>query len=129
MKKLFVALFASASLLAACGGSSGSITNLTVEEFASTIKDSSVVVLDVRTPEEFSSGHIAGAVNMDFQSGNFEQEVLQLDKSKTYAVYCRSGNRSGQATAIMADNGFSPLFNLSGGMNDWSAAGLPVVYN
>ena len=129
MKRLVVALFASASLLAACGGSSGSITNLTVEEFASTIKDSSVVVLDVRTPEEFNSGHIAGAVNIDFQSGNFEHEVLQLDKSKTYAVYCRSGNRSGQATAIMADNGFSSLFNLSGGMNDWSAAGLPVVYN
>jgi rhodanese-related sulfurtransferase len=98
-----------------------------VSDFATKISDVSVVVLDVRTPGEYQSGHISNAVNIDFESGNFEQEILKLDKSKTYAVYCRSGNRSGQATAIMANNGFGSIFNLSGGINDWTAEGHPVV--
>jgi rhodanese-related sulfurtransferase len=85
--------------------------------------------LDVRTPSEFNEGHIEGAQLIDFQSGNFESEIETLDKSKTYAVYCRSGNRSGQAVKIMSDAGFTNLYNLNGGVIDWSSAGLPLVNN
>jgi rhodanese-related sulfurtransferase len=52
-----------------------------------------------------------------------------LDKSKTYAVYCRSGNRSGQATALMAKDGFTSIFNLEGGLINWQGAGMPLVTN
>lgn len=86
-----------------------------------------MVILDVRTPAEFASGHIAGAVNVDFESGKFDQDIQKLENSKTYAVYCRSGNRSGQATSIMAKNGFNSVFNLNGGVIDWTASGQVLV--
>jgi rhodanese-related sulfurtransferase len=81
----------------------------------------------VRTPGEFNEGHIEGAQLIDFQSGNFENEIAALDKSKTYAVYCRSGNRSGQAVKVMREAGFKNLYNLNGGVIDWANAGLPLV--
>ena len=85
--------------------------------------------MDVRTPGEFNEGHIEGAQLIDFQSGNFESEIGTLDKTKTYAVYCRSGNRSGQAVKVMSDAGFTNLYNLDGGVIDWANAGLPLVNN
>ena len=128
MKKLVAILFASTLVLTACG-SGGSVTNLNVEEFAAKAADQSVVVLDVRTPEEFNSGHLARAENIDYNAGNFENDIQGLDKSKTYAVYCRSGHRSGLATAIMAKQGFTHIFNLNGGIIDWTAAGKQLVNN
>ncbi|MEZ4902018.1 MAG: rhodanese-like domain-containing protein [Spirosomataceae bacterium] len=77
------------------------------------------VILDVRTPAEMRSGHIKGAINIDLMSADFQQKVAKLDKNKTYFVYCRSGNRSGQACKMMGDAGFEHLYNLSGGMMSW----------
>lgn len=102
---------------------------MNVPDFAKKISDKSIVLLDVRTPAEFAAGHIAGASNVDFESGTFESDIQQLDKSKSYAVYCRSGNRSGQATALMAKDGFKTIFNLDGGLINWQSAGNPVVTN
>lgn len=127
MKKLISVLLVSVFALSACGGSSETVTSLSVNEFAQKIADPSITLLDVRTPAEFASGHIAGAINIDFESGVFKQEVQALDKSKTYALYCRSGNRSGQATSIMAKDGFDSIFNLNGGVIDWAALGQPLV--
>jgi rhodanese-related sulfurtransferase len=127
MKKV-IALFASVLLLAGCSTSS-TATDLSVSEFSSKVTEAAVITLDVRTPGEFSEGHIEGALLIDFQSGNFENEIATLDKSKTYAVYCRSGNRSGQAVKVMSDAGFSNLYNLNGGVIDWANAGLPLVIN
>jgi rhodanese-related sulfurtransferase len=127
MKKV-IALFASVLLLAGCSTSS-TATDLSVSEFSSKVTEASVITLDVRTPGEFSEGHIEGALLIDFQSGNFENEIATLDKTKTYAVYCRSGNRSGQAVKVMSDAGFSNLYNLNGGVIDWANAGLPLVIN
>jgi phage shock protein E len=80
----------------------------------------------VRSPEEFAEGHLANAINIDFQSGNFESEISRLNKGTTYAVYCRSGNRSGQAVKVMADLGFTDLYDMDGGVIDWAAAGKPL---
>jgi rhodanese-related sulfurtransferase len=127
MKKV-ITLFASVLLLAGCSSSSSAI-DLSVSEFSRKVTEAGIITLDVRTPGEFSEGHIEGAQLIDFQSGNFESEIATLDKSKTYAVYCRSGSRSGQAVKIMSDAGFTNLYNLNGGVIDWANAGLPLVNN
>ena len=127
MKRLFAVLILSSVALTACGSSGGNVTNLNVNDFASRIKDTSVILIDVRTPAEFAAGHIEGALNIDFESGTFASDVQKLDKTKRYAVYCRSGNRSGQATALMAKDGFTSIFNLSGGVIDWANAGQALV--
>lgn len=127
MKKV-IAILASALLLAGCSTSSNA-TDLSVSEFSSKVAEAGVITLDVRTPGEFSEGHIEGALLVDFQSGNFENEIASLDKNQTYAVYCRSGNRSGQAVKVMSEAGFTKLYNLDGGVIDWANSGLPLVNN
>ncbi len=128
MKKV-IALIAGALLLAGCSSSAAGVTNMNVTEFSGKIAESGVVILDVRTPGEYMGGFIQGAQNIDFQSGNFENEIASLDKNATYAVYCRSGNRSGQAAKVMHDAGFHNVYNLNGGVIDWANAGLPLVNN
>jgi rhodanese-related sulfurtransferase len=127
MKKFF-ALIASVLLLAGCSSSTGAI-DLGVSEFSTKVAEAGVITLDVRTPIEFAEGHIEGARLIDFQSGNFENEIAALDKNATYAVYCRSGNRSGQAVKVMQDAGFTNVFNMNGGVIEWANAGLPLVNN
>jgi phage shock protein E len=126
--KKIVALIASALLLAGCSSSPSAI-DLSVTEFLAKTAESGVVTLDVRTPGEFAEGYIEGARLIDFQSGNFENEIATLDKNATYAVYCRSGNRSGQAVKVMQDAGFTNVFNMNGGVIEWANAGLPLVRN
>lgn len=125
MKKIIASL-AFVLLLTGCS-SSPSATDLSVSEFTGKVAEQGVVTLDVRTPGEFNEGHIEGSQLIDFQSGNFENEIAALDKSKTFAVYCRSGNRSGQAVKVMREAGFNNLYNLNGGVIDWANAGLPLV--
>jgi len=85
------------------------------------------VILDVRTPQEFLQGHIDGAINIDFRSKSFRDELNKLNKTKTYLVYCRTGYRSGLAAEIMEDLGFQHIYNMKGGIVKWQAKGLPVV--
>ena len=125
MKKI-ITILASVLLLAGCSSSSSAI-DLSVSEFSNKVTEAGIITLDVRTPGEFNEGHIDGALLIDFQSGNFENEIASLDKSKTYAVYCRSGSRSGEAVKVMSDAGFTNLYNLNGGVIDWANAGLPLV--
>ena len=81
---------------------------------------SASVILDVRTAEEFESGYIKGALNMDIRGGaDFVASIEILDKSKSYFVYCRSGARSGQACQLMSQLGFSAVYNLDGGVLAW----------
>jgi rhodanese-related sulfurtransferase len=128
MKKVF-ALISSLLLLVGCSTSTAGATNMDVLEFSKKITESGVVILDVRTPGEFAEGYIEGARMIDFQGGSFETEIASLDKDVTYAVYCRSGNRSGQAVKIMQDAGFRNLYNLEGGVIDWANQGMPLVNN
>jgi rhodanese-related sulfurtransferase len=127
MKKLITS-FAAIILLAGCSSTGSATTvNLNVSEFSQKITEPGVIIVDVRTPEEFASGHIEGALNIDFNSGNFANEITRLNPSETYAVYCRSGNRSGVATEQMAELGFVDMYDMQGGILDWEAAGGPVV--
>lgn len=73
------------------------------------------MILDVRTPEEFSQGKMEGAINIDFYSADFEEKINQLDKNKEYLIYCRSGNRSKSAMAIMKELGFQNVYELDEG--------------
>lgn len=126
MKKIIVALISlSALALSACGSSS--FTTQKAADFAQTISNPAVVVIDVRTPSEFAAGHIANAVNIDVEGGMFEQQIASLDKSKTYAVYCHSGRRSANAAGIMSKAGFTTIYNLDGGVTAWTAAGQQLV--
>ena len=78
------------------------------------------IILDVRTEEEFESGYIAGAKNLDIRGGaDFISSIEELDKSKAYFVYCRSGARSGQACQLMEQMGFEQVYNLEGGVLAW----------
>jgi len=85
------------------------------------------IILDIRTPEEFSSGHIEGAVNIDFRSDKFADELNKLDQNKTYFVYCRTGNRSYDAVSLMARFGFTSIIRLSDDITGWKSARLPIV--
>lgn len=83
-------------------------------------EDNNSIVLDVRTQEEIDLGIIPNSIHIDIYKGQgFIDEIEQLDKTKTYYVYCRSGNRSGQACAIMSQLGFNTAYNLLGGFNEW----------
>lgn len=126
MKKIIGALIAVSVLaLTACGSSNYTTQN--AADFASTISDPNVVVLDVRTPAEYASGHIPNAINIDVESGMFEDGIASLDKSKTYAVYCHSGRRSANAAKIMAKAGFTTIYNLDGGVTAWASVGQQLV--
>ena len=86
-----------------------------------------LVILDVRTPEEFAEGHLDGALMIDFYLDDFTDRVADLDPDVPYLVYCRSGNRSGQAVAIMEELGFADVADVDGGIMSWLDAGLPIV--
>ncbi|HSR45191.1 MAG TPA: rhodanese-like domain-containing protein [Acidimicrobiia bacterium] len=88
---------------------------------------SDFVILDIRTPEEFNSGRIAGSVNIDFYQANFSSELDNLDKDKTYFVYCNSGNRSGSAMGTMRDLGFVDVYDLAGGIQAWYNSGFNIT--
>ncbi len=94
--------------------------NLDSESFREKVKsDSNSIVLDVRTKDEFRSGHIPNARNIDIYSPDFGNQIGKLDKSKTYLVYCQSGSRSYSAMQLMKSNGFENVFNLDGGISIW----------
>lgn len=86
-----------------------------------------LVILDVRTPEEFAEGHLDGAIMLDFYEADFATRLAELDPEVPYLLYCRSGNRSGQTTAIMNDLGFTDVADVDGGIVAWSGAGLELV--
>jgi rhodanese-related sulfurtransferase len=90
------------------------------------LSQTNLVILDIRTPDEFKSFHIAGATNIDYHGANFEQRIGSLDKSKTYLVHCASGGRSTHSLKIFQKYDFKSLYHLDGGINAWKNAGLPV---
>jgi rhodanese-related sulfurtransferase len=130
MKKavaLAVAAIASVGLLAGCSSSNEATKKVDPVEFSEVIAQPGVIILDVRTPEEFNAGHIANAININMADSKFSSEVSKLDKNATVAVYCRSANRSAVATKEMAELGFTDMYDMQGGIIDWEAAGGPVV--
>lgn len=106
------------------------IEDITPQEAFTLIQDNQnnpdFVIIDVRTPEEFAEEYIENAINMDYYSKTFRDELNNLDKNKTYLVYCRSGKRSGNALDIMKELNFREAYNI-GGIIEWKAAGLPTT--
>lgn len=85
-------------------------------------------VIDVRTADEWATGHLEGAVNIDFESGDFSALIDEFDHSANYVLYCRSGNRAGQAIQVMKDAGFTGELVNAGGVSDAaSLTGMKVV--
>lgn len=113
------------------GTSSGTMVaagqHLSVADFATLTKTPAVIVLDVRTPEEFAAGHLRGAIDLDLRAADFTTRLAGLDKTATYAVYCHSGNRSATALDQMTAAGFTHAADLTGGITAWTADGQPVV--
>lgn len=100
-----------------------SYKDIDVSEFKELSKDPNHIILDVRAEEEYAEGKIPNHTLINYFSTDFESELLKLDKSKSYLVYCRSGNRSGKVCSIMSEHGFTgDLYNLDGGINAWNEA-------
>ena len=95
--------------------------DLTQEDWAAQLKDDdNAFILDVRTADEVEEGSIPNATNIDIYLGQeFLDQVEKLDKTKNFYVYCRSGNRSGQACALMNNLGIENAYNLEGGFMNW----------
>lgn len=100
--------------------------NLSVAEFSEKIKQMPAApIIDVRTPGEFTNGHLDNAINVDWKSGNFDSKVSEFNKNEAVFVYCYSGNRSTSAANKMRSMGFKEVYELSGGIIKWRAAGMP----
>ncbi len=125
MKKIFTCLLATLGLTTACCQQNYEDTN--AEGFAKLIAEPDVVILDVRTAEEFNGGHIENALNIDVKQPDFMQKAkVALPKEKTIAVYCRSGKRSANAATKLAAEGFK-VVNLHGGIMAWKEVNMPVT--
>lgn len=122
MKKVIAAVFASALVLSGCSSNSA-VTDLGAADFVAQSQAAGVVIIDVRTAGEFNEGHITNAINIDVQSSSFDSDIAALDKNATYALYCRSGNRSGIAAGKMSDAGFTSILNAQVGFVDLVASG------
>lgn len=85
-----------------------------------------LLVVDVRTPEEFAGGHLAGAVNVNFKASDFEAQLGAQPRNRPVLLYCRTGNRSGKSLPTFARLGFAKVYHLTGGITEWREAGLPL---
>ena len=112
----------------AAGGSKDLQTNIFQNVSTSTARSlitdtTGLVVLDVRTPEEYAGGHLENAINIDYKADSFRDRLGTLDKNKPYLVYCRTGKRSSESVKIMHDLGFTNVINLTGGITQWQSDG------
>jgi len=93
------------------------------------IQDSDYILVDVRTVEEYESGHIQDAVNFDFYSESFQNDILTLDKSSSIILYCRTQNRSTKTANYLKENGYKEITVIEGGITSWVKNGNDLVYN
>jgi phage shock protein E len=98
--------------------------NVSIDHFKEMIEKERGIVIDVRTKQEYNAGHLKITdAQYDFLNGEFQDQIENFDKNKTYYLYCRSGNRSGQAARIMQKEGFKNVFNV-GGFEELAEAGF-----
>lgn len=118
---LLLVAFLTASCQPAATEGTTAYEDINVAEFKTQMTATDVVLLDVRTPGETAEGMIEGAMEIDFRGADFKEKISQLDKDKTYLVYCKSGGRSGKTCNMMQEMGFENIKNLDGGYTRWSA--------
>jgi phage shock protein E len=131
MKNLFlIFIISSAVMSSSCSQaqdkSQAEKKTISVDSVKSSINKEGIVILDVRTPEEFSEGHVEGAVNLNYRNPEFSSQLDSLDKSKKYEVYCRTGNRSGESVKLLKAKGFDAIV-VDGGFVEWESHGFPVI--
>jgi thioredoxin len=131
MKKIIVNSCAILLLvLSACTNGQNANFGLNVNEFNDKLNQTpNAQLIDVRTPGEYADGHLANALNFDWNGAAFETQIKNLDKQKPVFVYCLSGGRSGSAAAKMRNEGFAAVYEMNGGMMKWRAAALPQTKN
>ena len=127
---LFIILFG--FILPSCQAQQDqNITALSPKEASKLIEtrtgDSDFIILDIRTPGEYQSGHLKDAIIIDYYSKSFADEIGRLDKEKSYLVYCRSGNRSARSMDLFNKLKFQKIYHLSSGIKSWISEGLPLV--
>lgn len=126
---MFLSLLAAISLgSTGCSAQSDGINVLSPKDFIEQAKaDTTGIILDVRTPEEYKEEHLAGARQLDFlNTAVFDAGIKQLDNTHTYYVYCRSGKRSHNACLKMKKQGFK-VFDMEGGILNWKRLGMPTT--
>jgi rhodanese-related sulfurtransferase len=97
-------------------------------EFKSKLASSSdAVLIDVRKPEETAEGMIDGAINIDYTDSTFAEKIMELDRTRPYFVYCKSGKRTAGAVEQMEKLGFKNIYSLDGGYSKWQDEGLETV--
>ena len=127
MKKLFIFISAILCNLLGCTAQQHKFESLDAEAFEQVISDTSVVRLDVRSIDEYASGHIAKAINIDVMKDDFKTKATSLlPKDKTIALYCRSGRRSKKAAGILVENGYK-VVELNSGISGWINAQKEIV--
>lgn len=129
MKKILLSLLTAISFgTTGCSAQSDCIDTLAPQVFIKQAKaDTTAIILDVRTPEEYKEEHLAGAQQLDFlNSEAFDAGIKLLDKSHTYYVYCRSGKRSHHACMKMQKQGLK-VFDMEGGILNWKKLGMPTT--
>ena len=99
---------------------------ISAEEMQSLLEADEVQLVDVRTPEEFSLGHIDDAQNIDYFSPTFDEDIKNLDKSKPVILYCKSGGRSAKCAEKMVEAGFVKIYDLEGGISKWEHKGYEI---
>lgn len=126
MGRFFGWLLVGAGAVFVIDACSAQVQNLVPEKIKELVEAGACVVLDVRTPEEFASGHLPGAINIDYYSEAFRSELEKLPRDTAYCVYCRSGRRSAAAAELMKEMGFRVVYNMLGGITAWQEKGYPV---
>ena len=124
--KRLVRLFVAAGCVTCAAAADTNVTHLNAAQAQKLIAEKKVVVVDLRTPEEFAAGHIAGATNINFRAAGFAQTLATLDKRQAYLLHCASGQRSRQALPVFERLEFQSLYHLDGGLKAWQKAKLPV---
>ena len=93
------------------------------------IQNTEHILVDVRTIEEYESGHIQDAVNFDFYSESFQKEILSIEKSSSIILYCRTQNRSIKTANYLKENGYKEITVIEGGITSWVKNGNDLVYS
>lgn len=125
MKNLFFILLAAVMAFAAC--TTPEYKTLPMDEFEKAIAQADVIVVDVRTLEEYAEGHIPGAINIDWKAGHFAEQADELlDKDKTIALYCIHARRSKFAAEELQKMGYKNVIELQDGLEVWINAGKPL---
>ena len=126
MKRILVNL-ALAVLAATSVACAQQYKNVNAQEAKVMIDKGGVVVVDVRTPQEYSGGHLQGAILANVNDPNFEANIKKISKDKKVIVYCAAGGRSANASGKMSSLGWKNVWNMTGGSSSWSSAGLPTT--